>query len=97
MALSLAVSGLKCFGSERSDTTSLPPAEAPEGLGGTVWARQMNSWLDRVEVGLLRRITDLVGTEAADRYLAIEGSKQRNLYQRIEFRLSYIDKLLDHE
>jgi len=72
-------------------STHVAPAEVPEILGSN---QELESWLrEYVAETLLRQIESLVGD--LDTYQSLEeGSTPQNVYQRIDHRLSFLDKLL---
>lgn len=74
--------------------TALPPAEPPDGVSAAQWAEQLNAWLDgSVANNLLFRIQLLLGDEYFANYQQLEADATTNLYQRIDYRLAFLDKL----
>lgn len=75
-------------------STHVAPAEVPEILGGN---QELESWLREYVAGnLLRQIEALVGDEYFDEYQSMEEqSTPQNVYQEIDLRLAFLDKLLD--
>ena len=79
-----------------SQGTALPPAEPPEGLSAAEWAQFMDAWLSQgVARNLLERIEFLVGSEYFANYQQLEAEKTHNLYQEIDYRLAFLDKLME--
>lgn len=74
--------------------TALPPAEPPAGVSAAQWAEQLNAWLNgSVANNLLFRIELLLGEEYFANYQQLEADATTNLYQRIDYRLAFLDKL----
>lgn len=77
-------------------STALPPAEPPTAIGDSEWAGQVHAWLDGVGLRLLLRIQALVGTDGLENYQSFEEESAADLYQRVDLRLAYLDRLMEH-
>lgn len=77
-------------------STALPPAEPPEAIGDSEWAGQVNEWLGGVADRLLQRIQILVGPEGVENYRDLEDESTGDLYQKVDLRLAYLDRLMEH-
>ncbi|MDA8019236.1 MAG: hypothetical protein MPN21_17485 [Thermoanaerobaculia bacterium] len=76
--------------------TALPPAEPPDGVSAAQWAAELNAWLDQsVASNLLFRIELLLGDEYFANYQQLELAATDNLYQQIDYRLAFLDKLME--
>lgn len=89
-----APDGRRCSLPMAIPATHLPRAEPP--TSDSEWAGQVNAWLDDVAMRLLQRIQALVGAGGLENYKFLENERAAGLYQRVEMRLDYLDRLMEH-
>jgi hypothetical protein len=91
-----APDGRRCSPPRAKYATHLPRAEPPTGIGDSEWAGQVNAWLDEVAMELLKRIGALVGADGLENYQSFENESVLGLCQRVDRRLDYLDRLMEH-
>ena len=89
-----APDGRRCSLPMAMAATHLPRAEPP--TSDSEWAGEVNAWLDEVAMRLLQRIQALVGAGGLENYKFLENERAAGLYQRVELRLDYLDRLMEH-
>lgn len=76
--------------------TALPPADPPAGVSAAQWAEKLDAWLNHSVANHLRtRIQALLGEPHFTNYQNLESEATHNLYQRIDYRLAFLDKLME--